>query len=163
MAYIQVGRAIARRCLHFSPHPIPSEPTGRPQAYPATSTSAVSIHSFPFSVKHYCISILWLSCTFLLASSLCLRMLYHSCSTTQRALKLKVREATFHPKLYLIIGSIEQRHEKYVSKVAQMVQLDNSLGVIDPIFGLLVSPAALQGRGNVHDVECLQVHNPFPF
>lgn len=62
-----------------------------------------------------------------------------------------------------VIDSTEHRHEKYVSKVAQMVHLDNSLNVIDPIFGLLASPVALQGRGDVHDVECLQVHDPFPF
>ena len=62
-----------------------------------------------------------------------------------------------------IIDSTEHRHEKYVSKVAQMVQLDNSLNIIDPIFGLLASPVAFQGRGDVHDVECLQVHVPFLF
>ena len=89
-------------------------------------------------------------------------MLCRSCST-ERTLKLKVQTATFPPKLYLIIDSTEHRHEKYLSKVAQMVQLDNSLNVIDPIFGLLASPTAFQGRGNVHDVECLQVHIPFPF
>jgi hypothetical protein len=89
-------------------------------------------------------------------------MLCHSCST-ERDPKLKVQTATFPPKLYLIIDSIEHRHEKYVSKVAQMVHLDNSLNVVDPIFGLLVSPAASQGRGNVHDVECLQVHSVFLF
>ena len=89
-------------------------------------------------------------------------MLCHSCST-ETVLKLEVRAAVFPPKVYLMHDSTEHRHEKYVSKVAQMVQLDNSLNVVDPIFGLLISPVAFQGRGDVHDVECLQVHSHFSF
>ena len=74
-----------------------------------------------------------------------------------------MREITILSGIYLIIHSTEHGHEKYIAKVAQMVQLDNSLNVIDPIFGLLVSPAAFQGRGNVQDVDCLQVQHPFSF
>jgi hypothetical protein len=38
-----------------------------------------------------------------------------------------------------------------------MLWIDNTIGVMDPIFGLLVDSAAESNKGSISDVSCLQV------
>ncbi|PVG00281.1 hypothetical protein CPB86DRAFT_805964 [Serendipita vermifera] len=51
----------------------------------------------------------------------------------------------------------ELSHDRYVLRVKQMLDLNNTIGVADPRFGLLVNDAAVVGMGSVTDPDCLQL------
>lgn len=51
----------------------------------------------------------------------------------------------------------EQSHDKYLRKVNEMLWIDNTINVTDPVFGLLVDSSAEHGKGFISDTTCLQV------
>lgn len=50
----------------------------------------------------------------------------------------------------------EHSHEKILRSVQTSLQLNNPLGIVDSVFGLLGNAAASHGQGQVADTNCLQ-------
>lgn len=50
----------------------------------------------------------------------------------------------------------EHSHEEDVRKTQEMLQLNNPLGIVDAVFGLLGNAAAAEGAPNVQNLDCLQ-------
>jgi hypothetical protein len=66
------------------------------------------------------------------------------------------------PRVYLRISLTkialsETSHDKYLRKVNEMLWINNTINVPDPVFGLLVDDSAKKGNGFISDLGCLQV------
>ncbi|CCA67813.1 hypothetical protein PIIN_01637 [Serendipita indica DSM 11827] len=66
--------------------------------------------------------------------------------------------------LHLLVASLARRespqehsHHRYIVKVKQMLDLNNTIGVADPVFGLLTNDVASTGMGLITDPNCLQL------
>jgi len=51
----------------------------------------------------------------------------------------------------------ETSHDKYLRKVNEMLWINNTINVPDPVFGLLVDDSAKKGNGFISDLGCLQM------
>lgn len=68
------------------------------------------------------------------------------------------------PILPLLLSSLVRRetpqelsHDRYIHTVQQMLDLNNTLNIQDPTYGLLVNSMASTGMGSVTDPNCLQL------